>query len=179
LAAKGRYRIDLGVCDHNYYNGENTNGMGPTTPRTNGGVNCFNNLTGIDEIYSSREELRDYFGSQMDAIQLIVLDKVRKDHGYKRIYDEYTREESFAAKLREQLNDKHSRAEVSSNFVTLLDGNDGCSFHKDEQNCSRPPLLLRLDLLCCYYCRIGTDRPSLPGGDQFELERSMRESDGG
>ncbi len=136
------YRIDLGACDHNY-DGENKNGMGPT-PRTNGGVHCFNNHTGIEEIDCSREKLQDFFGSLMDAVQLIV-DKVRQDHGYNRIYNDYTREESFAVKLREQLNAKHSRAEVSSNFVTLMDGNDGCSFHKDEKNCSRPSY----DWTCC------------------------------
>jgi hypothetical protein len=81
------YRINLGACDHNY-DGENTNGMGPS-PRTNGGVKCFEENTGNKEIDSSREKLRDYFGSIMDAIQLVV-DKVRKDHGYKRIFDDYT-----------------------------------------------------------------------------------------
>ena len=34
---------------------------------------------------------------------------------------------------------------MSSNFVTLMDGNDGCSFHKDEKNCSRPSY----DWTCC------------------------------
>ena len=34
---------------------------------------------------------------------------------------------------------------MSSNFVTLLDGNDGCSYHKDAKNCSRPSY----DWTCC------------------------------
>ncbi len=117
--------------------------MGPS-PRTNGGVKCFDVTTGIAEMDSSREELRNYFGSLMDAVQLIV-DKVREDHGYQRIYNDVTRENSFAAKLWAHVNAKHSRAEVSSNFVTLMDGNDGCAFHKDEKNCSRPGY----DWTCC------------------------------
>ncbi len=136
------YRIDLGACDHNY-DGENTNGMGPS-PRTNGGVKCFEETTGNEEIDSHREKLRDYFGSLMDAIQLVV-DKIREDHGYKRIFDDFTREESFAAKLRRQVNGTSSRAEVSSNFVTVMDGNDGCSFHKDAKNCRWPSY----DWTCC------------------------------
>jgi hypothetical protein len=36
------------------------------------------------------------------------------------------------------VNGTHLRAEVASNFVTLMDGNDGCYFHKDEKNCPRP-----------------------------------------
>jgi hypothetical protein len=140
---RGRgYRIDLGACDHNY-DGENANGMGPS-PRTNGGVKCFEEKTGNDEIDSSREQLRDYFGSLMDAIQLVV-DSVRNAHGYKRIFDDFTREESFAAKLRQQVNGRCSRAEVSSNFVTVMDGNDGCSFHKDAKNCRWPSY----DWTCC------------------------------
>ena len=67
------YRIYLGVCRHNY-DGENMRGMGPT-PRTNGGVKCFNEITGTEEIDLLREELRNDFGSLMDAIQMIV-DKV-------------------------------------------------------------------------------------------------------
>jgi hypothetical protein len=67
------------------------------------------------------------------------------DHGYKRIFDDFTREESFAAKLRQQVNGTKSRADVSSNFVTLMDGNDGCSFHKDEKNCRWPSY----DWTCC------------------------------
>ena len=80
----------------------------------------------------------------MDAIQLIV-DRLRDNHGYTRIYDDFSREESFAAKLREHVNAQYSRAEVSSNFVTLMDGNDGCAFHKDEKNCSKPGY----DWTCC------------------------------
>ena len=136
------YRVDLGACDHNY-TGENTTGLGPT-PRTNGGVKCFNVRTGDDVIDSAREDLREYFGCQMDAVQLIV-DKVRQENGYKRIFNDFTREESFASKLREELKATYSRAEVSSNFVTLLDGNDGCSYHKDAKNCSRPSY----DWTCC------------------------------
>jgi hypothetical protein len=136
------YRIDLGACDHNY-EGENTSGMGPS-PRTNGGVKCFEEKTGNEEIDSSREKLRNYFGSLMDGIQLVV-DKVREDHGFKRIFNDFTREEAFGAKLRQQMNGKNSRAEVSSNFVTLMDGNDGCSFHEDAKNCSWPSY----DWTCC------------------------------
>jgi hypothetical protein len=44
------YRINLGACDHNY-DGENTNGMGPT-PRTNSGVKSFEENTGNKEIDS-------------------------------------------------------------------------------------------------------------------------------
>jgi hypothetical protein len=80
-----------------FYDQENTNGMGPS-PRTNGGVKCFEERTGNEAIDSSREKLHNYFGSLMDAIQLVV-DKVHKDHGYKRIFDDFTPEESFAAKL--------------------------------------------------------------------------------
>jgi hypothetical protein len=116
----------------------------PTPRTTNGGVKCFNELTGNEDIDSSREELRDYFGAQMDAVQLIV-DKVREDHGYKRIYNDCTREEAVAAKLREKVNAKHSRAEVSPNFVILMDGNDGCSFHTDSKNCPQPSY----DWTCC------------------------------
>jgi hypothetical protein len=119
------------------------NGMGPT-PRTNGGVKCFDEVTGRKEIDSSREELRNYFGCLMDAIQLIV-DKVRLQHGFKQIFDDYTRDESFAEKLRVLLNAKHSRAEVSSNFVTLMDGVDGCSFHVDSKNYPAPSY----DWTCC------------------------------
>jgi hypothetical protein len=80
----------------------------------------------------------------MDAVQLIV-DEVRRDQGYQPIYNDFTREAAFAAKLRAHVNAKHSRAEVSSNFVTLMDGNDGCSFHKDAKNCSRSSY----DWTCC------------------------------
>ena len=34
---------------------------------------------------------------------------------------------------------------VSSNFVTVMDGNDGCSFHKDAKNCRWPSY----DWTCC------------------------------
>jgi hypothetical protein len=136
------YRIDLGCCDHNY-KGENTHGLGPT-PRTNGGVKCLNKVTGNVEIDSHREELRNYFGAQMDAIQLIV-DKVREEHGYSRIYNDPQRELANAAELRHELNAGHSRAEVSSNFVIAMDGHDGCSFHADSLNCSEPSY----DWTCC------------------------------
>ena len=88
------YRVDLGACDHNY-NGENTTGLAPT-PRTNGGVKCFDVRTGDEVIDSAREDHREYFGCQMDAVQLIV-DKVRQENGYKRIFNDFTREESFAS----------------------------------------------------------------------------------
>ena len=39
----------------------------------------------------------------------------------------------------------HSRAEVSSNFVTLMDGKDGCSFHTDKKNCPTSSY----DWTCC------------------------------
>jgi hypothetical protein len=136
------YRIDLGACDHNY-EGENIAGLAPT-PRTNGGVKCFMKSTGNQEIDSSQEKLRTYFGALMDAVQLIV-DKVRQDHGYQRIYNDFTREKSFAGELREHVNAVYSRAEVSSNFVTLMNGNDGCCFHKDKKNCSTPSY----DWTCC------------------------------
>jgi hypothetical protein len=45
------YRIDLGACDHNY-DGENVNGMGPT-PRTNGGIKCFNEKTKEKDVDST------------------------------------------------------------------------------------------------------------------------------
>jgi hypothetical protein len=93
------YRIDLGCCDHNY-KGENSHGLGHT-PRTNGGVKCFKKVTGNVEINSQREELRNYFGAQMDAIQLIV-DQVRKDHGYPIIYNDSQRELANAAQLRHE-----------------------------------------------------------------------------
>ena len=112
-------RVDLGACDHDHDN-ENMSGTGPT-PRTNGGVKCFEELTRTELIDSSREDLRNYFGSLMDAIQLTV-DKVRDQHGFKRIFDDCTQEECFAAKLRGVLKAKHSRAEVSSNFATAMDG---------------------------------------------------------
>jgi hypothetical protein len=126
--------------------------MGPS-PRTNGGVKCFEERTGNEAIDSSREKLRNYFGSLMDAIQMVV-DKVREDHGYNRIFDDFTREESFAAKLRQQVNGTHSRAEVSSNFVTLMDGNDGCSFHKDEKNCPWPSY----DWTCCVATTVESEK---------------------
>ena len=141
IVGKG-YRIDLGACDHNY-DGENTSGVGPS-PRTNGGIKCFDAVTGITEIDSAREDLRMYFGCLMDAVQLIV-DKIREEHGYKRIYDDIMRDHSFAEKLRKHVNAKYSRAEVSSNFVTLMDGHDGCSFHKDTKNCAKPSY----DWTCC------------------------------
>ena len=50
------YRVDLGACDHNFQ-GENTSGVG-TTPRTNGGVNCFDDPTGDEELDLAREGLR-------------------------------------------------------------------------------------------------------------------------
>jgi hypothetical protein len=136
------YRIDLGACDHNY-EGENVAGLAPI-PRTNGGVKCFMESTGNKEIDSSQEKLRSYFGALMDAVQLIV-DKVRQDHGYQRIYNDFTREKSFAGQLRDHVKAEHSRAEVSSNFVTLMDGNDGCCFHKDAKNCSTSSY----DWTCC------------------------------
>jgi hypothetical protein len=136
------YRVDLGACDHNF-DRLNMHGLGPT-PKTNGGVRCFDEITGIEEIDSSREDLRNYFGSLMDAIQLIV-DTVREQHGFKRIFDDYTRDESFAAQLRDRLNAKYSRAEVSSNFATLMNGVDGCSFHVDAKNCPVPSY----DWTCC------------------------------
>jgi hypothetical protein len=120
------HQIDLGCCDHNC-KGENTHGLGPT-PRTNGGVKCLNKVTGNVEIDSHREELRIYFGAQMDAIQLTV-DKVREEHGYSRIYNDPQRELANAAELRHETNAGHSRAEASSNFVIAMDGHDGCSFH--------------------------------------------------
>jgi hypothetical protein len=146
------YRVDLGACDHNF-DGLNMNGLGPT-PKTNGGVKCFDEITGIEEIDSSREDLRNYFGSLMDAIQLIV-DKVRVQHGFKRIFDDYTRDESFAAQLRDILNAKYSRAEVSSNFATLMDGVDGCSFHKDAKNCPVPSY----DWTCCAATTVQSESP--------------------
>jgi hypothetical protein len=136
------HRIDLGCCDHNN-KGENTHGLGPA-PRTNGGVKCFKKVTGNMEIDSHREELRNYFGAQMDAIQLIV-DKVREEHGYSRIYNDPQRELANAAQLRHEVNAGHSRAEVSSNFVIAMDGHDGCSFHADSLNCSEPSY----DWTCC------------------------------
>ncbi len=134
--------MDLGACDHNY-DGENTTGVGPS-PRTNGGIRCFDVVTGITEIDEARDDLRKYFGSLMDAVQLIV-DQVREVHGYKRIYADIGRDESFAEKLRGHVLAKYSRAEVSSNFVTLMDGHDGCSFHKDAKNCAKPSY----DWTCC------------------------------
>jgi hypothetical protein len=119
-------RIDLGACDHNY-DGENYSGM-----------------TGDQELDSSREPLRNYFGSLMDAV-LVIVDRVREDHCCKRIYDDHTREESFASKLRDEVGAACSRAEVSSNFVTLMDGKDGCSFHTDKKNCPESSY----DWTCC------------------------------
>jgi hypothetical protein len=131
---KGKgYRIDLGACDHNY-DGQNQSGLEPR-PRTNGGVDCFNSPTKNENINSEQ---------QMDAVQMTV-DKVRKDHGYERIYNDFIWDEAFAKELRSHVNAEHSRAEVSSNFVTLMDGNDGCSFHKDTKNCSEASY----DWTCC------------------------------
>ena len=58
---------------------------------------------------------------------------------------EQEKKETFAAQLRSSVNAKYSRAEVSSNFVTLMDGNDGCSFHKYTKNCAEPSY----DWTCC------------------------------
>ena len=145
------YRVDLGACDHNY-DGENTSGMGPT-PRTNGGVKCFREETGIQAIDSNRQALCEYFGCQMDAVQVIV-DKTREEHGYKRVFDDFVREESFASKVREEMKATKCRAEVCSNFVTLMDGKDGCSFHKDEKNCSRPSY----DWTCCVATTVESEK---------------------
>jgi hypothetical protein len=90
------YRVDFGACDHNYQQ-DNMDGIG-STPRTNGGVKCFDELSGIEEVDSVREHLRNYFGSLMDSVQLIVVE-IREENGYTRIYDELFREESFAAKV--------------------------------------------------------------------------------
>jgi hypothetical protein len=136
------HRIDLGCCDHNH-KGENTHGLGPT-PRTNGGVKCSNKVTGNVEIDSHREELRNYFGAQMDAVQLRV-DKVREEHDHSRSCNDPQGELANAAELRHELNAGHSRAEVSSNFVIAMDGHDGCSFHADSLNCSEPSC----DWTCC------------------------------
>ena len=125
------YRIDLGACDHNY-DQENANGLAPT-PRTNGGFKCCTK-TGDNENDSHLEGIRTYFGSMMDAVQLIV-DKVRFKFGFRRIFDDFMREEAYAAPVREQLHATKSRAEVSSNFATAVDGKDGCSFHTDKLNC--------------------------------------------
>jgi hypothetical protein len=94
------HRIDLGARDHDR-DAENMNGIGPT-PRTNGGVKCFDELTGTKEIDVSREDLQNCFGSLLEAIQLTV-DKVRDQRGLKRIFDDFTRDESSAAQLREVL----------------------------------------------------------------------------
>ena len=70
---------------------------------TNGGVGCFKDSTGNEELDSAQEDLRLYFGSLMDSVQLVV-DQVREKHGYARIYNDFTREESFAAKVRDHVN---------------------------------------------------------------------------
>jgi hypothetical protein len=62
----------LGACDHNC-NGVNGNSMGPT-PRTNGGVQCFDRKTGNKGLDSHREELCNCFGSPMDAVKLTADD---------------------------------------------------------------------------------------------------------
>jgi hypothetical protein len=69
-------QIDFGCCDHSY-KGENKHGLGPT-PRTNDGVKCFKKVTGNEEIDSHREELRNYFGAQMDAIQRVNIADTRR-----------------------------------------------------------------------------------------------------
>jgi hypothetical protein len=90
----------LGACDHNC-NGVNGNSMGPT-PRTNGGVQCFDRKTGNKGLDSHREELCNCFGSPMDAVKLTVDDVLREEHGCKCIFDDHTRSESFAAHIREE-----------------------------------------------------------------------------
>jgi hypothetical protein len=52
------------------------------------------------------------------------------------------------------MNGTHSRAKVSSNFVTLMDGNDGCSFHKDEKNCHSPSY----DWTCCVATTVESEK---------------------
>ncbi len=134
-------QIDLGACDHNF-TGDNPNGLGPA-PKTNGGFKCFK-VIGDAENDDHIKELRACFGSMMDAVQRTV-DEVRDQFGFRRIFDDIMREESFAAPLRKQLGATASRAEVSSNFVTAMDGNDGCSFHVDNLNCK----LDTYDFTCC------------------------------
>jgi hypothetical protein len=80
----------------------------------------------------------------MDAVQVIV-DRVREDHGCKCIHDDHTHEESFACKQRDKVGAACSRAEVSSDFVILMDGKDGCSFHTNKKNC----LKSSCDWTCC------------------------------
>jgi hypothetical protein len=124
-------RIDLGACNHNF-TGDNPNGLGPT-PKTNGGFKCFK-VTGDEENDSHIEELLAYFGHMMDAVQMIV-DEVRDKFGFRRIFDDIMREASFTVPFRKRLGATASRAEVSSNFATAMDGKDECSFHLDHLNC--------------------------------------------
>jgi hypothetical protein len=63
----------------------------------------------------------------------------------KKTWIDHQRELANAAKLRHEVNAGHSRAEVSSNFVIAMDGQDGCSFHVDSLNCSEPSY----DWTCC------------------------------
>jgi hypothetical protein len=135
------YRIDLGACDHSF-SGENLSGLGPT-PKTNGGFKCFEK-TGHAEKDARLPELRAYFASMADAVQSIV-DKVRHKHGFTRIFDDILREEAYAVPFRNLLGAETSRAEEGSNFATALDGTDGCSWHRDDLNCSMDSY----DFTCC------------------------------